>query len=123
MTGTDPEATLRDAFTMFDNDKTGFIDEAYFKELLTSAGDEFTKDEIKQTWKEAPIEGGKLDYHKFEHTSNVVKRRRNKSRDLDSIYDVISPFGLIFSIFYENGVHLNQSTFHPFKISPIHPLC
>merc|ERR1712088_638858 len=65
MTGTDPEATLRDAFTMFDNDKSGFIDESYFKELLTSAGDEFTKDEIKQTWKEAPIEGGKLDYNKF----------------------------------------------------------
>lgn len=30
-----------------------------------NTGDLFSKDEIKQTWKEAPIEGGQLDYLKF----------------------------------------------------------
>merc|ERR1711988_1012566 len=39
--------------------------EAYVKELLTTVGDQFSKEEIKMTWKEAPIEGGKLDYVKF----------------------------------------------------------
>merc|ERR1712178_633080 len=53
MHGTDPEQTLKNAFAMFDSDKSGMIDEAYAKE------------EIKMTWKEAPIEGGKLDYVKF----------------------------------------------------------
>jgi len=65
MHGTDPEQTLKNAFAMFDSDKSGMIDEAYVKELLTTVGDQFSKEEIKMTWKEAPIEGGKLDYVKF----------------------------------------------------------
>jgi len=65
MHGTDPERTLKDAFAMFDNDKSGQLDEAYVKELLQTVGDQFSKEEIKMTWKEAPIEGGKLDYIKF----------------------------------------------------------
>jgi len=63
--GTDPESRLRDAFTMFDPENTGHMDEAYIKDLLMNVGDPFSKDEIKQVWKEAPIEGGKLDYMKF----------------------------------------------------------
>lgn len=65
MHGTDPETTLKNAFAMFDSEKTGSLDEAYVKELLTTVGDLFSKEEIKMTWKEAPIEGGKLDYVKF----------------------------------------------------------
>lgn len=65
MHGTDPESTLRDAFTMFDENKTGKIEENYMKHLLTEVGDLFTKDEVKLTWKEAPIEGGQLDYLTF----------------------------------------------------------
>ena len=63
--GTDPENRLRDAFAMFDDKGTGLLDEAYVKELLMEVGDQFSKDEIKQVWKECPIEGGKLDYKKF----------------------------------------------------------
>jgi Ca2+-binding EF-hand superfamily protein len=69
--GTDPESTLRDAFVMFDEDKTGKIHEEYFKDLMMNVGDQYSKDEIKQVWKEAPIEGGNLDYLKFVH---LIKR-------------------------------------------------
>jgi len=65
MHGTDTETTLKNAFAMFDVDKSGMLDENYVKELLTTVGDQFSKEEVKMTWKEAPIEGGKLDYVKF----------------------------------------------------------
>lgn len=65
MSGTDPEETLRQAFQMFDADNTGYIPEEYMKDLLENMGDNFTKDEIRQTWKEAPISGGKVDYNAF----------------------------------------------------------
>lgn len=63
--GTDTESTLRDAFLMFDEENKGKLHEEYFKELLTNVGDQFSASEIKQLWKELPIEGGQLDYQKF----------------------------------------------------------
>lgn len=63
--GTDTEGTLRDAFSLFDEEKTGCLAEEYVKDLLMNVGDQYNKDEIKQVWKEAPIEAGKLDYVKF----------------------------------------------------------
>lgn len=69
--GTDPEARLKDAFSLFDEEGTGKLDENYVKDLLMNVGDQFTKDEIRQVWKEAPLEGGKLDYIKF---VQLVKR-------------------------------------------------
>jgi myosin regulatory light chain 12 len=71
MHGTDSESTLRDAFVMFDEDGKGKLNEEYVKDLLTNVGDQFSKDEIKQVWKEAPIEGGMLDYLKF---VQIIKR-------------------------------------------------
>lgn len=71
MHGTDPESTLRDAFIMFDEDGKGKLHEEYVKDLLMNVGDQFSKDEIKQVWKEAPIEGGMLDYLKF---VQIIKR-------------------------------------------------
>jgi myosin regulatory light chain 12 len=69
--GTDTESTLRDAFIMFDEEKKGKLGEEYVKDLLMNVGDQFSKDEIKQVWKEAPIEGGQLDYLKF---VQIIKR-------------------------------------------------
>jgi myosin regulatory light chain 12 len=63
--GTDSETALRDAFVMFDEEKKGKLAEEYIKDLLMNVGDQFSKDEVKQVWKEAPIEGGNLDYLKF----------------------------------------------------------
>lgn len=75
MHGTDPEATLRDSFKMFDPEGTGKLAEEYVKDLLMNVGDQFSKDEIKQTWKEAPIEGGQLDYMKF---VQIIKRGKEE---------------------------------------------
>jgi myosin regulatory light chain 12 len=63
--GKDTESTLRDAFVMFDEDHKGKLHEEYFKELLTNVGDQFSASEIKQLWKELPMEGGQLDYMKL----------------------------------------------------------
>jgi myosin regulatory light chain 12 len=72
--GTDSESTLRDAFIMFDEEKKGKLGEEYVKDLLMNVGDQFSKDEVKQTWKEAPIEGGQLDYLKF---VQIIKRGKD----------------------------------------------
>jgi|ERR1711942_513226 len=77
MHGTDSESALRDAFALFDEGKTGVIAEDYMKELLSTVGDQFSKEELKQCWKEAPIESGKLDYVKF---TQYIKR--GKEEDL-----------------------------------------
>jgi len=69
--GTDSEQALRDAFTLFDEEKTGKLHEEYIKDLLLNVGDQYSKDEIKQVWKEAPIEGGQMDYLKF---VRIIKR-------------------------------------------------
>lgn len=72
--GTDPEAALRDAFKLFDEDGKGTLPEEYVKDLLMNVGDQFSKDEIKQVWKEAPIEGGNLDYLKL---VAIIKRGKD----------------------------------------------
>jgi myosin regulatory light chain 12 len=73
--GTDSETALRDAFIMFDEDKKGKLAEEYVKDLLMNVGDQFSKDEVKQCWKEAPIEGGQLDYLKF---VQIIKRGKDE---------------------------------------------
>lgn len=73
--GTDPEATLRDAFKMFDENDSGKLSEEFVKDLLSNVGDCFSKDELKQTFKEAPVEGGMLDYLKF---VQIIKRGKEE---------------------------------------------
>ncbi|XP_046548087.1 myosin regulatory light chain A, smooth adductor muscle-like isoform X2 [Haliotis rubra] len=65
LSGTDPEDTIRNAFAMFDDAGKGKLPEEYVKDLLQNMGDNFTSDEIKQTWKESPIEKGLFDYNEF----------------------------------------------------------
>ncbi|XP_041369015.1 myosin regulatory light chain A, smooth adductor muscle-like isoform X2 [Gigantopelta aegis] len=65
LSGTDPEDTIRNAFAMFDESGKGYLPEEYIKDLLTNMGDNFTQDELRQTWKEAPIEKGQFDYNAF----------------------------------------------------------
>lgn len=72
--GTDSESSLRDAFKMFDEGNSGKLTEEYFKDLMMNVGDQYSKDEIKQVWKEAPIEGGNLDYVKF---VQIIKRGKD----------------------------------------------
>jgi len=75
--GTDPENRLRDAFAMFDEKDSGKLEEAYVKDLLMNVGDPFSKDEIKQVWKEIPLEGGMLDYKKF---VAIIKRGKEEEQ-------------------------------------------
>jgi myosin regulatory light chain 12 len=74
LSGTDSESALRDAFVLFDEAKIGKLHEEYVKDLLMNVGDQFSKDEVKQVWKEAPIEGGQLDYLKF---VQIIKRGKD----------------------------------------------
>uniref|UniRef100_A0A095APS3 Myosin regulatory light chain, smooth muscle n=1 Tax=Schistosoma haematobium TaxID=6185 RepID=A0A095APS3_SCHHA len=69
--GTDPEDALRNAFAMFDPGNKRYLEEEYIKDLLENMGDNFSAEEIRQTWKEAPIKEGKLDYDAF---VNLIKR-------------------------------------------------
>jgi len=65
LSGTDPEDTIRQAFSMFDDDNQGKLPEEYLKDLLSNMGDNFSPEEIKQVWKEAPLEKGYFDYKTF----------------------------------------------------------
>jgi len=65
LSGSDPEETIVQAFLQFDEEGKGAIPEEYLKELLQTCGDNFSNDEIKQTWKEATIEQGKFHYKPF----------------------------------------------------------
>jgi len=60
--GTDTETAILQAFQMFDEEKSGKLSEAYLKDLLSNMGDNFKPEEIKQLWKEAPLEKGLFDY-------------------------------------------------------------
>jgi len=65
LTGTDPEEVIRNAFQCFDEDNTGFINEEYLRELLTSMGERFTDDQVDELYKDAPIKSGMFNYVEF----------------------------------------------------------
>nr|AAB02930.1 myosin regulatory light chain [Placopecten magellanicus]2OS8_B Chain B, Myosin regulatory light chain [Placopecten magellanicus]2OTG_B Chain B, Myosin regulatory light chain [Placopecten magellanicus] len=65
LSGTDSEETIRNAFGMFDELDTKKLNIEYIKDLLENMGDNFNKDEMRMTFKEAPVEGGKFDYVRF----------------------------------------------------------
>jgi len=44
--GTDPEDVIKNAFGCFDETNSGFINEEYLRELLTSMGDRFTDEDV-----------------------------------------------------------------------------
>ncbi|ROL42216.1 Myosin regulatory light chain 2, smooth muscle minor isoform [Anabarilius grahami] len=56
LNGTDPEEVIRNAFACFDEEGTGFIQEDYLRELLTTMGDRFTDEEVDELFREAPID-------------------------------------------------------------------
>jgi len=75
MHGTDPEATLKAAFETFDPEKAGMMEEKYFKDLICNHCHKFDTNEYKNMAKEAPINGGKLDYVQFVH---FIKRGKEE---------------------------------------------
>ncbi|XP_042299051.1 myosin regulatory light chain 2, smooth muscle minor isoform-like isoform X1 [Sceloporus undulatus] len=66
LNGTDPEDVIRNAFACFDEEATGFIQEDYLRELLTTMGDRFTDEEVDELFREAPIDKkGNFSYIEF----------------------------------------------------------
>uniref|UniRef100_A0A8C8BMS2 EF-hand domain-containing protein n=2 Tax=Telluraves TaxID=3073808 RepID=A0A8C8BMS2_9STRI len=66
LNGTDPEDVIRNAFACFDEEATGFIQEDYLRELLTTMGDRFTDEEVDELYREAPIDKkGNFNYIEF----------------------------------------------------------
>lgn len=75
LTGTDPEDVIKNAFGCFDEDGTGFLNEEYLRELLTTMGDRFTDDEVDELFREAPIKGQKFNYIEF---TRILKHGRQE---------------------------------------------
>ncbi|XP_007899137.1 myosin, light chain 12, genome duplicate 1 isoform X1 [Callorhinchus milii] len=66
LNGTDPEDVIRNAFACFDEEGTGYIQEDYLRELLTTMGDRFTEEEVDELFREAPInQQNNFDYNEF----------------------------------------------------------
>ncbi|XP_067934770.1 myosin regulatory light chain 2, smooth muscle minor isoform-like isoform X2 [Watersipora subatra] len=65
LTGTDPEEVIKNAFGCFDEEGTGYLNEDYLREILTSMGDRFTDTEVDELFREAPIKGQRFDYLEF----------------------------------------------------------
>jgi len=65
MGATDPEATIRNAFAILDDNNCGFLEEGKLREMLMTMGDRFTEDDVDEVLRSVPIENGKLDYSKL----------------------------------------------------------
>jgi len=65
VSGVDPEATITNAFKLFDKQGTGKLEEANLRNLLTGVGDKLTQEEMNQAMKGAPLNKGELDYVAF----------------------------------------------------------
>nr|AHI42535.1 myosin light chain 2 [Campylomormyrus compressirostris] len=61
--GADPEDVIVSAFKVLDPEGTGTIKKEFLEELLTTQGDRFTDEEVKNLWAAFPPDvAGNLDY-------------------------------------------------------------
>ena len=57
---------LREAFRMFDKDKSGYIDGKEILNVTSTLGQALSQDELETFMREADLDGdGKLDYNEF----------------------------------------------------------
>ena len=57
---------LREAFKMFDKDKSGFIEAKEIATVAFALGEALTEDELREFMKEADLDGdGRLNYNEF----------------------------------------------------------
>jgi Ca2+-binding EF-hand superfamily protein len=78
LNGTDPEDVIKNAFALFDDENTGYIDEERLRELLITMGDRFSDDQVDELFREAPIAGGKFDYVEF---TKILKHGKKDKDD------------------------------------------
>jgi len=66
LNGTDPEDVIKTAFSCFDVDKSGVINEDYLRALLVSMGERLTEEECDDMFEEANVDKkGNFDYADF----------------------------------------------------------
>jgi len=63
--GTDPEEVIRNAFGCFDEENAGCLPEDYLRDILMTMGERFSRDEVDDLFKEAPIKNGQFNYVEF----------------------------------------------------------
>ena len=57
---------LREAFRMFDKDKSGYIDAKEIQTVTTTLGEKLTDEELNEFMREADLDGdGRLNYNEF----------------------------------------------------------
>jgi len=78
LNGTDPEDVIKNAFALFDDENTGYIDEERLRELLITMGDRFSDDQVDELFREAPIDNGKFDYVEF---TKILKHGKKDKDD------------------------------------------
>ncbi|KAL5334497.1 hypothetical protein BJX70DRAFT_378229 [Aspergillus crustosus] len=62
----DPEAELREAFAVFDKDKSGSISAEELRQVLQSIGDDVTDKDVDEMLQLADVNGdGSIDYEEF----------------------------------------------------------
>ena len=60
------EAELKEAFRVFDRDGNGFISGAELRHVMSSIGENRTKEEVEEIIQEADVDGdGLIDYEEF----------------------------------------------------------
>nr|ABD04174.1 myosin regulatory light chain 2-like protein [Anthopleura elegantissima] len=68
ISGTDPEDVIRHAFSSFDPENQGFIDESKLKRLIQGLGDRFTEEEWDMMMDDCPVnKKGDILYNDFVH--------------------------------------------------------
>jgi len=66
LSGSDPEHEILNAFESFDDSSAGFIDASKLRDLLTTMGEVFTKEEVDIMFKGAPPDAqGRFNYKEF----------------------------------------------------------
>merc|ERR1712223_1005987 len=62
----DNEEEVREAFRVFDKEKTGFISAAELRHIMTNLGEKLSEEEADEMIKEAdPDENGQINYEEF----------------------------------------------------------